>query len=204
MQSFVQSGATVIFVSHNMGLLAETCTRGLLLEKGRLAQEGPINAVVQRYLQNSQAGAEIVFSAGDTPGLFARVLINRGQPAVFGAAFELEVGLRRLPPGLRFTLGFGLGSVEGSRLLSCEENAAPAPPHAAPERGELTLRAALPALPLAPGLYLLDLMLRDESHQVLDHRLACAQIEITSDEKTSRFFSPESGGVQMPGRWEVL
>jgi hypothetical protein len=47
-------------------------------------------------------------------------------------------------------------------------------------------------------------MLRDESHQVLDHRLACAQIEITSDEKTSRFFSPESGGVQMPGRWEVL
>jgi lipopolysaccharide transport system ATP-binding protein len=201
MQSFVKSGATVLFVSHNMALLAETCTRALLLEKGRLVQEGPVAPVIQRYLQNSQSGAEIVFPPDHAPGLFARVRINRGQPVVFDAAFELEVNLRRLSPGQRFTLGFGLASVEGTRLLSCEENG---PPCTAPATGELTLRVSLPALALAPGLYLLDLMLRDETHQVVDHRLACAQIEVTSDEKTSHFFSPESGGVQIPCRWELL
>jgi lipopolysaccharide transport system ATP-binding protein len=202
MQNFVKSGATVIFVSHNMGLLAETCNRCLMLEKGRLVEEGPAAAVIQRYMQNTRSAMEITFPTDAESDFFSHLRINRGRPPSYGEPFELEVGLRNLPARHRFALGFGFCSLDGSRLLSCEGETIE--PQGLPEIGELTLRGFLPALPLAPGVYLLDLVLRDEGHRVLDRRLSCAQVEIISDEKNVRFFLPEAGGVRMPCTWERL
>jgi len=202
MQSFVRSGATVIFVSHNMGLLAETCDRCLFLEKGRLVEDGPAATVVQRYMQSSRSGTEITFGAATESGIFNRLRINQGRTVVYGESFELEVGLRNLPAGQRFTLGFGFCSLDGSRLLSCEAKEAAS--QVLPENNGMTLRGGIAALSLAPGVYLLDLVLRDEKNQVLDHRLACAQVEIVSDEKNTLLFLPEAGGVRVPCTWERL
>jgi len=204
MRSFVKSGATVIFVSHNMGLLAETCSRCLLLEKGRLVGEGPAAAVIQQYLQSTtHSSAELTFPPGAEPGFFSRLWINRGRPAVYGEPFELEVVLRNLPVRQGFTMGFGFCGLDGSRLLSCEGEGA-AETQATTEASALTLRGCLPALPLTPGVYLLDLVLRDQGNRVLDHRLSCAQVEIISDEKNAGHFLPEAGGVRMRCTWEKL
>jgi ABC-type polysaccharide/polyol phosphate transport system ATPase subunit len=202
MQSFVKSGATVIFVSHNMGLLAETCTRCLLLEKGQLVEEGPAATVIQRYLRNTRSGTEISFpSVGST--FFSRLRINQGRPPVYGERFDLEVSLLNLPTRQGFTLGFGFCSLDGSRLLSCEGIKA-ADSLTPQDAGEVTLQGSLPALPLAPGVYLLDLVLRDGDNHILEHRPACAQVEILSDEKSSRLFSAEAGGVRLACHWERL
>jgi lipopolysaccharide transport system ATP-binding protein len=201
MQSFVKSGATVIFVSHNMGLLAETCTRCLLLEKGQLIEEGPAAMVIQRYLQNTRSGTEITFSSPSS--FFSHLRINQGRPVVYGERFDLEVTLRNLPAQQHLTLGFGFGSLDGSRLLSCEGEEA-ASSQASRNAGELTFRGTLPALSLAPGVYLLDLVLRDEHNHMLEHLVACAQIEILSDEKNSHLFSPEAGGVRLTCTWEQV
>jgi ABC-type polysaccharide/polyol phosphate transport system ATPase subunit len=40
----------VIIVSHDMKALLETCNRGLWLEKGRIVRDGPIEEVVEHYL----------------------------------------------------------------------------------------------------------------------------------------------------------
>lgn len=42
-------GRTLFFVSHNERDLRRFCRRGLYLDKGRLAMDGPIDAVVDRY-----------------------------------------------------------------------------------------------------------------------------------------------------------
>jgi ABC-2 type transport system ATP-binding protein len=42
-------GRTLFFVSHNEGDLRRFCTRGLYLDKGRLALDGPIREVLDRY-----------------------------------------------------------------------------------------------------------------------------------------------------------
>lgn len=49
-----KSGRTVLFVSHNLGSLAQICQKGLLLHKGRLLEEGEINQTVSRYLDFAQ------------------------------------------------------------------------------------------------------------------------------------------------------
>lgn len=50
MGEVTKEGRTVIFVSHQMGSVAQLCQRSLLLDKGSLAMEGPSPAVIERYI----------------------------------------------------------------------------------------------------------------------------------------------------------
>jgi homopolymeric O-antigen transport system ATP-binding protein len=50
MESFGQSGRTVLFVSHSMPTVARLCPRLLLLDGGRLIEDGAAEHVIGRYL----------------------------------------------------------------------------------------------------------------------------------------------------------
>jgi lipopolysaccharide transport system ATP-binding protein len=58
LRAVIQSGATVLFVSHNLRTVAEFCQRCLLLEHGRTAALGPTNEVVATYIRRQRATAE--------------------------------------------------------------------------------------------------------------------------------------------------
>jgi lipopolysaccharide transport system ATP-binding protein len=45
-------GRTVLFVSHNMGVVAQLCTRGILLSQGQIKLQGDIKQVIDRYLRS--------------------------------------------------------------------------------------------------------------------------------------------------------
>ena len=58
MREVLRSGAAVLFVSHNLKMVAEFCHRCLLLEKGQTVKLGPPDEVISTYLQkpsNAQA-----------------------------------------------------------------------------------------------------------------------------------------------------
>ena len=48
-----REGRTVLFVSHNMAAVKSFCDRGVLLENGRVRQQGEIDSVVETYLKAS-------------------------------------------------------------------------------------------------------------------------------------------------------
>jgi lipopolysaccharide transport system ATP-binding protein len=50
MNEVMSSGATVVFVSHNLRAVSTLCARGLLLERGRVVEIGPSNEVIRAYL----------------------------------------------------------------------------------------------------------------------------------------------------------
>jgi lipopolysaccharide transport system ATP-binding protein len=54
MHSVIASGATVIFVSHNLREVAALCGRSLLLEHGTVQSIGPTEDVIQLYLSRCQ------------------------------------------------------------------------------------------------------------------------------------------------------
>jgi homopolymeric O-antigen transport system ATP-binding protein len=58
MRAIAESGATVIFVSHNLQAVAEFCQRGILLERGRIIIDGPTDQVIRRYLDTAVGHAE--------------------------------------------------------------------------------------------------------------------------------------------------
>jgi lipopolysaccharide transport system ATP-binding protein len=51
MDDVAQAGRTVVFVSHNMGLLQRLCDRGLYLQQGSVDTDGTITEAVDAYLQ---------------------------------------------------------------------------------------------------------------------------------------------------------
>jgi ABC-type polysaccharide/polyol phosphate transport system ATPase subunit len=48
----------VVIVSHDLGILRELCTRGLWLRRGQIAGDGPIDQVIDRYLEDVAAHQE--------------------------------------------------------------------------------------------------------------------------------------------------
>ncbi len=48
------SGRTVLFVSHNMASVRSLCSKGMLLEKGRLRLIGETDQVIEEYLKTTQ------------------------------------------------------------------------------------------------------------------------------------------------------
>lgn len=54
MRSVLKSGATVIFVSHNLRAVAELCDRTLLMRKGQLVADGPTSEVIRTYMEQAR------------------------------------------------------------------------------------------------------------------------------------------------------
>lgn len=52
-----EQGRTLVVVSHVTDMVRKLCSRGLMLEKGRLVKDGPIEEVVDEYLLRQGAAA---------------------------------------------------------------------------------------------------------------------------------------------------
>ncbi len=82
-----RQGRTVLFVSHQIGMITSLCTRALLLEKGKLTAEGNPSAVIAKYFGSSGAAPHVIDyrDSGDAPGdslarlLYAAVENSSGE-----------------------------------------------------------------------------------------------------------------------------
>jgi ABC-type polysaccharide/polyol phosphate transport system ATPase subunit len=86
-----RSGATVLFVTHDMSAVQRFCDRALLLEHGRVVEIGDPEHVGSRYMELNfsrearaaeqlAAEAEAVGTAGEAPSVSARQLDATGTP----------------------------------------------------------------------------------------------------------------------------
>src|SRR5258708_7915371 len=63
MTSVGKEGRTILFVSHNMGAVAELCPRAILIDGGHIVMDGPTSEVTAAYLglfATPETGAELV------------------------------------------------------------------------------------------------------------------------------------------------
>ena len=56
-------GRTVLFVSHNMGVIANLCNKGVLLNKGQVELKGNIQEVMNCYISNNNYASESGYAA---------------------------------------------------------------------------------------------------------------------------------------------
>lgn len=54
-----QEGRTILFVSHNMAAINRLCSRGVLMSKGGVIADGPVESITSLYLNNAQQTNEI-------------------------------------------------------------------------------------------------------------------------------------------------
>ena len=96
MNDVAKQGRTVLFVSHNLSAVQDLCTRGILIDKGRVGFDGDVTKCIGEYYERNNASAA-ADAAGETqkPLLIHDLKINDSySPAVaIGDGFEVTVSI---------------------------------------------------------------------------------------------------------------
>lgn len=110
-------GRTVLFVSHNMGMITQLCTKGIFMRNGMIVKYGLTNSIISDYLADGSIGADsndIVFAeiARKRISQFTRFRVVNDQKnvvdtVVFSESIVLEYELQVLEyiPGIQIGIG---------------------------------------------------------------------------------------------------
>jgi len=132
MDATAQTGRTVLFVSHNMQAVARLSTRGILLDTGRIAMEGPAHRVASAYL-NSGIGTnavrewhDLATAPGDSVVRLCAVRVRSHAGELVDAidirqAVGIEIEYEVLEPGHVFHPHFALYNEDGVTLFIAQD-----------------------------------------------------------------------------------
>lgn len=125
-------GRTVLFVSHNMAAVKSLCTKGIVLEHGRVVFEGGIDDSIQNYLENENSTAHRIWSNNSVNMpkvdfielVEAKVLNKENNVSINHSIIDdimIEFSYKILQEGQFFTHGFNLFNVENVHILSSHD-----------------------------------------------------------------------------------
>jgi lipopolysaccharide transport system ATP-binding protein len=169
-----QGGRTVLFVSHNMGVVANLCNRAILLKDGKVLRDGPAAAVVGAYIEaGATVTGEATWAAGDPEAsndrmrlLRARILSEgklTGDVAI-DAAVTLEFDFRILDKPGHVACSIHLFDKQGVWVLCTAPISADLGP------GDYRHTVTIPANFLNDGLYSFSIILLRNVSQIEVHK----------------------------------
>ena len=163
MGNVVHEGRTILFVSHNMAAVSALCTRGLLIDGGRIVQAGSPQAVIEGYLTSVRANADVpVAERKDRRGTgrlrFTNVAVLNermepvdtvvsGQDVAIALDYKARDGEALQNAALQIKFHGNLGQP----LFVCLSRASHHGPLALKPEGRIICR--IPSLPLLQGIY---------------------------------------------------
>jgi lipopolysaccharide transport system ATP-binding protein len=204
MDEVARGGRTILFVSHSMQAVRSLCTRGVLLNAGRVAHEGPIAAVLSAYTQQQAQTLSVDgvnlrnrLDRGRGNALFERVRVqdargearhefDRGE----AVRIECDICVHRDAPSLGFILLVLAGN--GREQLAGIRKTVSRSPVAA--GATYSLAVDVPNLSFRPGEYGLYLWLGDgefgSPYDVIDENVSLPVLVVRPDDA-----DPESAGA---------
>jgi homopolymeric O-antigen transport system ATP-binding protein len=212
---FERAGKTLVFVSHDLPLVAERCRRALWLDRGRVAADGPSAETVALYRECvaqeeggrrlAQPGRGARIGSGEASIRSVRLLDAAGLPAArlrAGEPAALEMILEAPKPLADFVLGFRIATVSGAVVLATNTRLEGYRPGSL--SGEARATLSFPSLDLAPGVYSLDAAVHAKDGAPYDERHDVLRFEVTSERAGSGVWAPErrwdfSGGIRWSG-----
>jgi len=208
MEDVGQEGRTVLFVSHNLPAVTRLCQRVILVDGGRIVEDGPPGAVVRKYLNAEQGGgaAQEWTDLGQAPGgpvvrlRAIRVRNVEGEVSEvvdirsrFGIDIEYEV----LQPDHQLLVRFGLRNENGDLIFVSFEQDLEWRDRPRP-RGRYRSTAWVPGNLLAEGMHYLNCFIstiKPETNQVGEYSIVAFQVVDTLEGDSAR----GSVGRKIPG-----
>jgi lipopolysaccharide transport system ATP-binding protein len=128
MQNVRQEDRTVIFVSHNLSAVNRLCNRALLLDKGKIVEDGPTTKIVKNYLISGvsvPAAREWLNTTTAPAGKFARMLAVRVKmengeytdTIDIRRSFGIEMVWEVIEPGYDLSPHFGFVNESGELVF---------------------------------------------------------------------------------------
>ena len=193
-------GRTVLFVSHNMGSIAQLCKTGMLLSQGQVAYVGGVRDCISYYISEGVSDAMFVSKNVNNDMYFGRVFVEDEKGTVTSdVAFDREVKLRFEIGCNRFakdaTLSFTVYDYHQSPLFTSHFDLTP---------DNLTSTAVIPKGLLLPGAYFVKPILHVPNVKMLDICDTYIPLTITDtgSEYTKYMSNKGLGFFNMPITWK--
>lgn len=209
MSSVAGEGRTILFVSHNMGIMQQLCQRGILLQKGRIVADTSMTEAARTYLRALEAASS--HSVGERTDRAGRGLVRllsveahdeygdpnglqTGRPARF--VFHLSGTMPAI--SCVFTLFDQLG-----QRVTVFKSDAPGPDDQYDPSIGHTFVCAVDQLLLVAGRYRMDVLIRGGGERQ-DHVRAAAVIDVQEGLLNGRVVhSSQQISIIIPHRWTV-
>jgi lipopolysaccharide transport system ATP-binding protein len=164
MGSIARGGRTVIFVSHNLGLIHRLCDRAVLMQTGRVERDGAAAGVIQAYLNENLAyegrWERPADMHSDKDVILRRAVVLNNARRVSGIVnadepFEVAIDYEVVRPTPNFEVAIGLRNQEGVSVLVSLDSDSTEWPTGIRTTGGYRAVCSIPGLLLAPGTYFL-------------------------------------------------
>jgi lipopolysaccharide transport system ATP-binding protein len=212
-----RSGRTVIFVSHSAASIESLCTRGIVLDRGRVVFDGTQSAAIEAYAESRTVGTNDLRERTDRSGSgdlrVTRVELRNasGNPLAMaraGAAIEIALHFERRNPrnfaglAVQIAVTTHLGApvfTQANWLTSTAFDQLP-------ERGVFICR--IPRLPLPAGNFHLGFRLaagEGERFSTFDEMDLAAELNIEAGDfyGTGKLPPPKGGICLVDGAWRL-
>jgi lipopolysaccharide transport system ATP-binding protein len=210
MDDVAKEGRTVVFVSHNMGLLQTLCERGIFLHQGSVHTDGTITQAVDAYLQTlEQAQSHDLSKRTDRKGQGKARLVgaevtnqSNGSPSVLktGHPARFVFWVDEIIPGL--ACNFFIYDTIGQPVTSFTSRVH-SPEDAFDLKNGLKFVCELDELLLLPGRYRIDVAIVGDN-RLQDFIEAAALFEVGEGHIQGRPAQPDGKfSVGMAHRWTI-
>ncbi len=212
MQDVAGEGRTVLFVSHNMGVIETLCDRCILLDRGMVKADGAPKDMTELYIsQSRQMVAEGFEHQTHKPFTFLNAAlcntqgdniswVDEGQSACLHLSFRLNQPLKGAEIGIQAHPQNSQDVLFATALSDCL-------PAAATElaAGDYTAQLTLPGTLLRPGIYYFSLFAHIPHHEWLDHREHALRLTVKSCGLTDprKYVLEKCGHVRLEGDWDL-
>jgi lipopolysaccharide transport system ATP-binding protein len=212
MNEVAKEGRTVVFVSHNLAIIQALCTRGVLLERGEVMADAPINQAIDDYLRTleSSASTDLLERTDRDTRAYDETLVRQleiqgpsGQAnaVVAGQAATIAVELTEELPAMECQLTIANSLGQPICTLDSEMSA----PADVRESGlGPRIECEIPALPLVPGRYRIDVIVKAK-RQIQDGLQAAAFFDVEPGLVGGRptAAAGSEGDIALPHRWRL-
>jgi lipopolysaccharide transport system ATP-binding protein len=209
---------TVLFVSHNLAAVESFCSRGIVLEQGKMRFDGPAKKAIDFYLEslrvNGTASHDDVIHLGSSPGRPAKYrpqlkklelfdLADRplrgNLPAGEGLKAVIYVELENPCPNVDAELGFY--TLGGERVCTAHSAYEPCRQHKR-RVGEQIFLCEIPNLPLLPGEYKINVGL-DMALAEVDCVEDATRLTVITSDYYGTGILPTKGIFLLSNRWSL-
>lgn len=209
MAGFGKSGRTVLFVSHNLAAVQSLCRRGIVLEKGRLTFDGPVDSAIEQYVNAIGVSRSNTLDGGiESNGFTLKELAALGESDGYAnmvqagspCTFRVAVAGRTDVPSIVVTVWLSGGF--GERVLLLSSRLAGAAVQGFSERLDCEIRVA--QLMIMPGHYHLNVALFTTGGEQLASWEQVESVEIHPDPAAPALSLPSvgiRGVVYAPADW---
>jgi lipopolysaccharide transport system ATP-binding protein len=212
MGDVARAGRTVLFVSHNLGAVAQLCSRGIVLKHGRTVFDGEVSAAISSYVDEMRDAANTA-TFTDEPDKDMQILsmsvvsadgeIISSQPHTEPFSIVIKYRVSNWTEGAHVCLD--VFTENGTRLLWATDVNTVDDLSVERQSGIYTARITVPEMILTPGFYYFSTGIYAPNRmKPFDHRESAVSVEILDGGSFLANFGIRAHAATMiPLRWET-